>query len=165
MKHKKKTISNNRLILDQSSTMKNLGFFLAAIGFFCSITLAFSFKEENIKEENFPIFMIVLLLLIWVFIILPYKVISTKKKLIIKDDKFIIKSNKKKCSINASLKNMVWWREVSAMAGGEMDIGDKIQIKFTNRKIMISQLEFKSYYKLKEFFKTNFKEKEKKASR
>ncbi|PHN02547.1 hypothetical protein [Flavilitoribacter nigricans] len=165
MKGKEQVIPSQTLIFEQSPTMKRIGYCLAIAASLVVLILAPGMKLEHVKAGSLPMLMIALLPLIWVFIFLPYVVITTKKRLIIKGDRFVIKSNRKKYAVNKSLKDMVWWREISAMAGGYLDVGDKIQIQFSNRKIMLHQLEFKNFPELKQYFKNNHREKEKKVSR
>jgi hypothetical protein len=164
MKRNKKIIPIQTLIVEPSPTMKRLGYFLAIMGFLCAIVLIPDMKLDNIKGDAAPILIIVLILLMWVFIYLPYKAITTKKRLIINGDKFILKSNKKGQSISTNINNMIWWRKI-APSPGLMDISNKIQINFKSKKIMLDALEFQKFYELESFFETNFKEKEKKASR
>ncbi|MGB1243195.1 MAG: hypothetical protein ACPG49_11780 [Chitinophagales bacterium] len=158
MKRKKKIVLQQTLILEQSPALKRMGYFLAIMGFLSVVVLIPDMKAENTQ----PIMFIPLLLIIWVFVILPFNAITTKKRLIIKGGKFIIESNKQKYSINTNLGSMIWWRKIRAMPG-LMDISNKIQINFTNKKIMLDELEFKNFYELEYFFKTNFQEKEKRA--
>ena len=164
MKRKNKIVPKKTLIIEPSQTMKRIGYFLAILGFLCAIVLVPDMKLDNVKGDSAPILIIVLILLMWVFIYLPYKAITAKKRLIIKGDKFILKSSKKGQSINTNINSMIWWRKI-APNPGLMDISNKIQINFKSKKIMLDDLEFKKFYELESFFETNFKEKEKKASR
>ena len=162
MNKKKEHRRNKNLIIEQSAFLKNIGIIWAIMGFLGSVALFFSLKIASIKEENIPILVIILPLLIWIIIILPYRAITTKKQLIIQGNKFVIQSNKKKYRINENLKNMIWWRKISAMTGGHSDIGNKIQIKFKHQIVMLNEIEFKNFFELQAFFEMNFKEKEKK---
>lgn len=165
MQRKKKVIPKQTLIIEQSSTMKKLGYLSVAFGILCFTTIIPSIKLENIKGDApsmFFIFFIILCGFVWITVVLPYHFITTKKRLIIKGDKFILKSNRKKCSINTSFKNMKWWRKIYAIPG-LMNVSNKIQINFKGKKIMLDALEFKNFYELESYLKRNFSKKEKKA--
>lgn len=162
MKRNKKIVTKQTLIVEPSSTMKRIGYFLAIMGLLCAIVLIPDMKLGNVKGDSAPVLIIVLILLMWVFIYLPNKAITTKKRLIINGEKFILKSNKKGQSISTNINKMIWWRKI-APNPGLMDISNKIQINFKSQKIMLDSLEFKKFYELESFFEANFKEK--KASR
>ena len=160
MKKNKKIITRQTLILEQSPTMKRAGYFLAIMGFLCAIVLIPDMKLNNIQGSSSPILIIVLLMFIWVFIYLPYKAITTSKRLIIKGNKFILKSNKKGYSIDEKIEDMIWWKRISANPG-LMNYRNKIQIEFKSKRIMLDGLEFENFYKLESYFERNFKEREK----
>ena len=155
-----KIITRQTLIFEQSPTMKRAGYFFAIMGFLSVIFLIPDVKLDNIQGPSSPILIIVLLMFIWVFIYLPYKAITTSKRLIINDDKFILRSNKKDCSIDTKIENMIWWEKISANPG-LMIYRNKIQIQFKSKRIMLDGLEFENFYKLESYFERNFKEREK----
>lgn len=144
-------------IIEQSSTMKLLGFSAALIGLLCIALIIFNTDLENIKVDFIPVYMIPLPLLFWLFVILPYNAINTKKTIIIKNGKFIVESNKKKYQVNEDLEDIVWWRKVVGPEGSK-----KLQVKFPDDRISFNHLYFKDVSKLVQFLEANYKKREKK---
>lgn len=159
MKKNKRIIARQTLIFESSPTLKRVGSFLAIMGFLSMIVLIPDMKLDNIKGDSAPILILVLLMFVWGFIYLPYKAITTRKRLIIKGDKFILRANKKDYSIDTKIENMIWWKKISANPG-LMIYRNKIEIHFKSKRIILDGLEFKDFYKLEYYFETNFKGKE-----
>ncbi len=144
-------------IIEQSSTMKIFGLSVVLFALLSAALIIFNMDLENIKVDFIPVYMIPLPLLFWLFVILPYNAINTKKTIIIKNGKFIVESNKKKYQVNRDLEDIVWWRKVVGPEGSK-----KLQVKFLDDRISFNHLYFKDIPTLVRFLEANYKKREKK---
>jgi amino acid transporter len=158
------TIQNNencQFEIRQGNFIKILGYMIIVIGVFLLIVIEPEYKLPISEISWFSIFLLtlVLLLLLWLFLILPYKMISTKRNVVVDEDQFKIQSNKRKYEIDTSLNELLWWQKVSSI-----EAGDYIQLKFKSKRVDLSSYEFIDLMKLENLLKARYNHK-KKSSR
>lgn len=157
---KKKNNFETSIEVTQGRIVRISGFLILFMGLFSVLAVA---PHVNIKlptaELHYASIItigLLCLLIAWTYIILPYFLLTTKKKIIIKNQEFKILSNKKKYSFDTTMDKLVWWQKVT-MA----EWGDVLQLKFESKKLHLSGMEFPGLFKIEKLLQSNFKSKEK----
>ena len=157
---KEKTAEQQKAInleITQDSFTKWYGILLAIMGLAIAIVLIPTFNLDalrNFSTGRIIALVIALILFTWMFVVLPYFTIVTKKKVLIKEERFMLISNRKKHSIDVPIDSLVWWKKVAVS-----DWGSGIRMQFESKKILLSQIEFSGLFELENYLKSYHKNK------
>ena len=145
------------LEITQDSSTKWYGIILIIMGLAIAIVLIPTFNLDalrGISTGRIIGLAIALIFFILMFVILPYFTIVTKKKVLIKEERFMVISNRKKHSIDVPIDSLVWWKKVAVG-----DWGSGIWMQFESKKILLSQIEFSGLFELENYLKLHHQSK------
>ena len=145
----------------QGKFLQYLGYVLLAFAAFSLIAIRPDCKlpSNNIESTSAVLLFFVMLLFVWIFLIVPYILISTKRKIIVNYNSFRIISNKNKYVINTTFDKLQWWQKISGI-----ETGDYLQLKFESKRIDLSNYEFTNLEELENLLKCEYNHK-KRSSR
>ena len=149
---------NTQFEIEQGRFIKVLGYLLLGGGLISVIVIGPTYKRPTgeISEYSMILMAVVTLLLIWIFLIVPYQIISTKRRIIVDGSNFRIESNKAKYEIDTGFENLVWWRKDSIT-----EAGDYLQLKFKSKRVDLSNLEFVNLSLLEQLLRAKYNHKNK----
>lgn len=149
--------SKQPIVIRQGNFVKRTSYCLILMGLFCGITVLPGFKlpEGEIDLTYVIVLTIMVSFFVWMFILLPFHLITTIKTIILEKNQIIIESNKKKYSIDTNEEKLVWWRKLNT------EYGEIIDLKFHSKKISLLFLEFTNLFELEKFLRQVYANKEK----
>jgi hypothetical protein len=149
---------NCKFEIEQSKILKFIGYFILGIALINIIVIKPNFRipKDGISQFSILLLVLLMILLMWIFLIVPYKIITTKKRIIVDNIKFEIESNKTKYAISTTFNKLIWWKKVSTI-----EAGDYLQLKFATKKVDLSNYEFKDLMKLEKLLKSKYNHKNK----
>lgn len=149
--------SSQPIVITQGKYFKRSSYLLLAIGLFCAVTILPDFKlpDTEIDETYIIILVLTTVFLVWMFFLIPLLIITTTKTITHQNNQIKIESNRAKYIINSYYDELIWWTKLDTEWGGVF------HMKFKSKKISLSNLEFSGLYKLENFLKQNYSNKEK----